>query len=63
MINTYRGAAQLFVDGLTLYSQEGTTQHAMPLYTLATVPFIHILEDPYQTSMLLDSKTLKMLKV
>ncbi len=41
MINTYRGAAELFVDGLTLYSEEGTIQGdplAIPLYALATVP-------------------------
>ena len=35
---------QLFVDGQTLLSQEGTTQgdpFAMPFYALATIPLIH----------------------
>ena len=43
LINTYRRDAELFVDGKTLYSQEGTTQGdplAMPMYSLATLPLI-----------------------
>lgn len=41
LINTYRANAELFIDGTTLYSQEGTTQGdplAMAFYALATVP-------------------------
>ena len=38
LINTYRRDAELFVDGKTLYSQEGTTH--MPMYSLATLPLI-----------------------
>ena len=44
LINIYRDAAELFVDRLTLYSEEGTTQGdplAMPMYALATIPLIH----------------------
>ena len=43
LINTYRRDAELFVDGSTLYSQEGTTQGdplAMPMYALALLPLI-----------------------
>ena len=43
LINTYRRDAELFVDGSTLYSQEGTTQGdplAMPMYALALCPLI-----------------------
>ena len=39
LINTYRAPTELFVDGDTLLSQEGTTQGdplAMPMYALAT---------------------------
>ena len=41
LINTYRGNAQLFVDGETLFSREGTTNGdplAMPFYALTTIP-------------------------
>ena len=44
LINTYRHAMELFVDGTTLYSQEGTTQGdplAMPMYAIAILPLIH----------------------
>jgi len=44
LINTYRHAIELFVDGTTLYSQEGTTQGdplAMPMYAIAILPLIH----------------------
>ena len=43
VINTYRNDAELFVDGSTLLSQEGTTQGdplAMPMYVLALLPLI-----------------------
>ncbi len=43
LINTYRQAADLYVDGTTLSSQEGTMQGdplAMPMYTIALLPLI-----------------------
>ena len=43
LINTYRAPTELFVDGDTILSQEGTTQGdplAMPMYALATIPLI-----------------------
>ena len=43
LINLYREATELFVDGITLSSVEGTTQGdslALPMYALATVPLI-----------------------
>ena len=43
LINTYRNPSELFVDGNTIWSQEGTTQGdplAMPMYALATIPLI-----------------------
>ena len=48
LINTYRDSSQLFMDGNTIYSQEGTTQGdplAMPMYALATLPLVHRLND------------------
>ena len=47
LINTYRAPTELFVDGDTILSQEGTTQGdplAMPTYALATIPLIQKLE-------------------
>ena len=47
LINTYREPTELFVDGNTLLSQEGTTQGdplAMAMYGLATLPLIRRLE-------------------
>ena len=47
LINTYRSPTDLFVDGDTLFSQEGTTQGdplAMPMYALATIPLIRKLK-------------------
>ena len=44
LINTYRDSTELFVDGLTLLSEEGTTQGdplAMPMYAMATIPLIN----------------------
>ena len=43
LINIYREATELFVDGTVLFSEEGTTQGdplAMPMYALATIPLI-----------------------
>ena len=43
LINTYRAPTELFVDGDTLLSQEGTTQGdplIMPMYALATIPLV-----------------------
>ena len=44
LINTYRQATVLFVDDLTLHSEEGTTQGdplAMPMYVFATITLIN----------------------
>lgn len=44
LINTYRNPSELFVDGMVLWSEEGTTQGdplAMPMYALATIPLIN----------------------
>ena len=51
LINTYRAPTELFVDGDTILSQEGTTQGdplAMPMYALATVPLIKKLHGNYK---------------
>ena len=43
VINTYRQAADLYVDGTTFHSQEGTTQGdplAMAMYAIAILPLI-----------------------
>ena len=43
LVNTYREASQLFIDGEVLYSEEDTTQGdplAMHMYALATLPLI-----------------------
>ena len=48
LINTYREDIQLFIDGETLLSQEGTTQGdplAMAMYAIAITPLIHHLEN------------------
>ena len=48
LINTYREKAQLFIDGETLLSQEGTIQGdplAMAMYAIAITPLIKDLED------------------
>ena len=47
IINTYEEDTQLFIDGSTLYSQEGTTQgnpHAMAMYAIAITLLIHCLQ-------------------
>ena len=46
LINIYRESTELFVDGVVLYSEEGTTQGdplAMPMFALATIPLINLL--------------------
>ena len=51
LINTYRAPTDLFVDGSSLLSQEGTTQGdplAMPMYAVATIPLIRSLPDTVQ---------------
>ena len=48
LVNTYRDDVQLFIDGDTLLSQEGTTQGdplAMAMYAIAINPFIRSPED------------------
>ena len=48
LINTYREDIQLFIDGETLLSQEGTTQGdplAMAMYAVAISPLIRHLQD------------------
>ena len=48
LTNVYRDATELFVDGLVIFSEEGTTQGdplAMPMYALATIPLINRLSD------------------
>ena len=44
LINTYRKPTNLYMDGYTLLSQEGTTQGdplAMPMYAIGICPLIH----------------------
>ena len=51
LINTYREHTELFIDGETILSREGTTQGdplAMGMYALGTLPLIHELNS--QTS-------------
>ena len=48
LINTYRQHSQLFIDGESILSQEGTTQGdplAMVMYAVAITPLIHRLLD------------------
>ena len=51
LINTYRADTQLFVDGETILSQEGTTQGdplAMAMYAISTLPLIQRLNQSVQ---------------
>ena len=48
LVNTYREDIQLFIDGETLFSQEGTTQGdppAMAMYVIAITPLIQHLDN------------------
>ena len=52
LINIYRDSSDLYVDGHTLLSEEGTTQGdplAMPMYALATIPLIKYLSSTSST--------------
>ena len=58
LINIYRNATELFVDGSTLFSEEGTTQGdplAMPMYAMVTIPLIN------QLGMITDLKQVSLL--
>ena len=47
LTNTYRDDIDLFINGETIYSQEGTTQGdplAMAMYAIAITPLINALE-------------------
>ena len=47
LINTYRQPVELFVDGESIFSTEGTTQGdpmGMPMYALGVLPLIHKLD-------------------
>ena len=47
-VNTYRAAGNVFIDGETLYSYEGTTQGdplAMAIYAIGILPLIHKLPE------------------
>ena len=50
LINTYRTAADLYVGGETIKSQEGTTQGdplAMAMYAIATIPLLKKAQTPF----------------
>ena len=49
LINTYWAPSELFIDGQVLWSEEGTTQGAIPLYALATIPLINNLSSIPET--------------
>ena len=49
LINTYRNPSNLFVNGTTILSQEGTTQGdplAMAMYAIGTLPLVDTLKSP-----------------
>ena len=52
LINTYRSAADLYVGGEIVKSQEGTTQGdplAMAMYAIATIPLLKEAQTPFST--------------
>ena len=60
IINTYREPTDLFVDGNSILSQEGTTQGdplAMPMYALAILPLIRHIADNVQEAWYADDAT------
>ncbi len=60
LINTYRNDSQLFADGETLFSMEGTTQGdplAMAMYTISTLPLIRRLNQSIQQVWYADDAT------
>ena len=60
IINTYREPTDLFVDGNSILSQEGTTQGdplAMPMYALAILPLIRHIADNVQQAWYADDAT------
>eukprot|EP00731_Ephydatia_muelleri_P001462 Em0001g1462a len=60
IINTYREPTDLFVDGNSILSQEGTTQGdplAMPMYALAILPLIRRIADNVQQAWYADDAT------
>ena len=60
LINTYRSDTQLFVDGETFLSQEGTTQRdplAMAMYAISTMPVIQCLNHSVQQVWCADDAT------
>ena len=60
IINTYRQAADLYVDGTTLHSQEGTTQVdplAMAMYTIAILPLIRRINKDVKQAWYADNAT------
>ena len=60
LINTYRADTQLFVDGETILSQEGTTQGdplTMAMYAISTLPFIQHLTHSVQQVWYADDAT------
>ena len=60
IINTYRQAADLYVDGTTLYSQGGTTQGdplAMPMYAMAILPLIRRINEDIKQAWYADDAT------
>ena len=60
LINTYRDDSQLFADGETLFSMEGTTQGdplAMAMYAIGTLPLIRRLNQKIQQVWYADDTT------
>ena len=60
IINTYRQAADHYVDGTTFHSQEGTTQgdpFAMAMYAIAMLPLIHRINEDVKQAWYADDAT------